>query len=237
MSLKDEIIEWTQPNGLVSTVKYPVDDSTGNGLAYTALYYWLLFKRGEARDPSLCDQFNQIFIKCLVPGYYGLINRSPTKLNDQDGWDDYVCLSAASGKNALNVYVAERIYLHGRGYFWVYNNVTPCKFTFQSWLGRSLAFVSHVKSAVGVKPNFIERLVWAFSVALSGIFDPDNATSRVLSFLMIETMNEKDLVCLIASKIFFVRLKKKFPGGMKEVVAKWIGAVEHPIVKYWPENL
>lgn len=239
MSLKDEIVQYTDADGLVNP--FPVSSSdkarTGNGLAYTALYYWILVKRGEARDPALAKDFMAVYDRCRFPGYCGLLYRAPEKIGDQDGWDDYICLMAAGGVKAMNLLFTRYIEQHALSHFWCFNDENPDKFSFKSFFGRSPAFRAHVAFCLGKRPFVLWRLGWAVMVATAGL----SPTSIVLHELMIDAMDGLSGVCAFGAAIFDYRRRKI---SMKTAIGLWVSIekdengnplpnLDHPLVKYW----
>ena len=246
MGLRDEIeASYIDENGLVSA--FPVmgrgRDSGGNQLGITALYFLQLFRRGEARDPKLSDQFRAI-VKACNAGSAGLLNRSPTKLGDQEGWDDYILVAAASGINALNLPAAPQIFMQGRNNLYCYDNVDPdkplIKQLFSSaFFGRFPPFMAHVGFCAGSPPSFFQCLLWSFGV-VSAAFSRD-ATARVLAYAMVESMMGMSFVCTLATAVWSYSTRSR---TIKDAVSLWLSVakdglgaplpnVDHPIVKYW----
>lgn len=233
MGLMEELESYRQPNGLYSNQINPGNDSSGNCIAITALAMWLAFRTGNLRNPKSWMTLNSVYnsIKeCLVPGYSGLLNRSPTKLDDQEGWDDYMILTAAMARNALNFPICNRILDHGKLNIYCFNNVTPPRMTWQSFLGRYLQFIAHLHFCVAERPSLLSRIGWSLGVMFSS-FSSD-PSSIVINSMTIEAMGEQSWLCSNAASFWLLVNKKK----IKKNVAKWLGSDEHPIVKYWEEK-
>lgn len=242
MKLLDELQEYRQPNGFYSNQKNPGNDSSGNCIAITSLALMLAYRIGEFNNPynlKYIREFEKELGECEIIGFPGLINRSPTKVKDQEGWDDYVLLLAVTGKNCLNLSIASSIHNHGKKYLWSFNNESPGKFTFKSFLGRYPIFISHTYFALNLTPNLFLKLYWCLGILLS-LFSKDS-TSDVLYFSVIETEHGMSLICTIAHRIRSIFKKKEI---LKNQIGLWLSVskdekgnalpnLEHPIVKYW----
>lgn len=242
MGLRDEIEAYVDANGQVNPGPVPKDakSKTGNGIAYTAVYNWLLFKRQEARDPSISSDLMKVYSSCLVGGQKGLLQRSPDKVGDQDGWDDYICLLAAGAIGAMNLPLVSDIEKYGKDHLWCFNDEKPGSFSWKSFFGRNSAFIAHVAFANKKRPCIFYRIYWAIAVATAGLFDKTDATARVLSFMMIETMNGMSGICSFGAAVWSYRMKgldmRRYIGlwlSIEKVNGKPVPNWGHPMVKYW----
>lgn len=229
MGLLEELESYRQPNGLYSNVQNPPNDSSGNCIAISSLGMWLAFRIGEMRGPggiNSLKSFQSSINACLVPGYSGLLNRSPTK-TDQEGWDDYVTLVAATATNCLNLPICARILDQCDKTMGFFNNVNPGKPTVQSFLARYPQFVAHLCMANGIDPSFVLKAAWSAGV-MAASFSSDTST-LVLNYLMADTAKRMGL-CESAISVF---LNRNGQAKMKTTVAQWLGNANHPIVLYW----
>lgn len=243
MGLLEELKDYRQPNGLYSNQKNPVDDSSGNCIAISSLAMWLAHKLGEFQVKDFwetCADFESSVLKCQVPGYPGLYNRSPTKIGDQDGWDDYICLLAASAKSCLNLMtVLTGILARAWESSFFFNNKNPGKKSFKSFLLRYVQFAAHLDHCVGLKPSFLAYFFWCVGVFFSAF--SSNPTTWVLNKMIVDSANTHGLLSCLVTEFWTRRAKHK---NMEEAVALWLSVekdefgedlpnFDHPIVKYW----
>lgn len=232
--LKEEIASYTQRDGLISPNKNPGIDSTGNGLLYTSLYYILLHKTGQLT----CDdrhRFRNIVLSCRAHGsrFYGLLHRSPTKIEEQTGHDDYVGVCTALMLLDLNN-IAWLIVNFGNKrnlliFKWLYNNLCPIEFTFQAWRGRRPEVVAHMQQCVDtIKVHPLRVLYMAIYILIGGV---DGHHQSIIMRYLIGSYSKYRIVRWAWSK-FEKRILKKYNRGMADVLAKELGAL-HPVVRYW----
>lgn len=234
MGLREEIKDYLQPDGLIvprqSREGEELPDSTGNGLLYLSLYHILLVRRGESRVLDYQD-FERIVKSCEREA--GLMHRSPTKIFEQNSFDDYVGVCAASYH--LKSRWAHRIVNYGNGakrwpFKWIYNNLEPGKMTKQSWFGRRPDVIAHMQFSTSIITPHIFRVIWqAVAIAVS---DVGSDSSVIQRFLMIEVAKERSLLIRMASAIWHWRLNRAWPYGFKQVLARHFDGL-HPIVRYW----
>lgn len=194
MSILNEFKEYMDSDGLVHPLKNPQRGHTQNGIRWSS----------EAAacvrfhpDTKLLDYielrtwFLETINKCRVPGYIGLYDRTPTRPGDQEGPDDYMCLTGACfilviqsiPKEILDygrsqTYRLKDMVLHKDGPYykiirtlqilfgWVkvrynLNNKEPNVLTESSWFGRFPALICALKYAAGEKPTAFEKF-WMF---------------------------------------------------------------------------
>lgn len=211
--LRDEILQYTQPNGLVSerTIN-PANDTTGNGLLNLSLYYVALWNRREVLYTDR-EAFNRVVRSCACSSLFPVpLNRSPTKLGDQNGWDDYIGVATASV--LLGSDLAHQIYAYGKQSHMVFNNVDMGEFSFKAWFGRNLGVASHLILCGGRDLSLLENLALRASIR----FRSSDASSQILAWLMNTAMVYRGL----RSDSF----------DIKEALSQYLHP-EHPIVRYW----
>lgn len=245
MGLLDELEQYRQPNGLYSNQPHPENDSSGNCIAITSLALWLANRLGEFREPKNIQRiidFDKEIHACEVYAYSGLLNRSPTKIDDQQGWDDYVALLTTSGKNVTNLPICNRILNRSKKLLCSFNNVDPGVFTFKSCFARYPQFLAHLRFANNLAPNIFFKLLWAVGVFFASF--AKSPTSIILNYMMIEAMNGSSLICTMASVFWSRKMRNQ---DMATVIGDWLSVskdaagvdlpnLEHPIVKYWRVN-
>lgn len=237
MGLLDELEAYKQPNGLYSNQKNPGNDSSGNCIAISSVAMWLAFKLNETETEDgavITFAFNQAITACQVSGYSGLLNRSPTKTGDQEGWDDYVCLLTAAGYSILGLPIVLRILAYSKKYFCSFDNVTPGHFSFESCFARYPQFLAHLRFSNETNANFIFKILWCIGVFFSAF--SNDATTCVLNFMIIQALPRgSSFLCTLFSA-FWMRLNAY---SVKDHVAMWLSIdgktpnIDHPIVKYW----
>lgn len=227
MSLREEIKAYQDDDHLVAPWKTTPGqrNASGNGPAYTALFL-ILLKRMNLTDDTPQPYF-------AIRGCFkkmGLLTRGPVQ-TDQEQMDDYIAVTAASP-----IFAAE-VLAYGRQQKLLrfnYNNVTPGKFTLNSWIGRMPHVVIHFQFAAGEMPNILKRLYWALVVITAGKKNPKDQDARLLTWLMISVARGKSKICDYAIKKWEARLAREWPGGMKSVIQCTLNNdPEHPIVKWW----
>jgi hypothetical protein len=251
LALKDEIKSYVQPDGLISPDSPATPDSTGNGLLYLSLYHILLVRSGLSR-PDDFAAFNSVVSACVVRRsaagqtsfFKGLFTRSPTKVYEMESLDDYIGICAASRVLASDQ--AADVVMRGIShrffcFRWIYNCLSPGKFTAQSWFGRMGGVIAHFLWSADLKPNLFRRIWWAVSVVSAGAFTPRDSTSVILTSLMVDTMAGKSLLCTLAGAFWSWRvcvawgtnhLVNGDSAAMALALADHLGR-GHPIAKYW----
>lgn len=226
MSLREEIKPYIDQYGLV---QYKPGEGSGNGLLVTSLHRICEELLGVRKTLDDWVVFSRAVRSCEVDT--GLFQRSPGS-SDLEAMDDYVGLCAASPV------VADWVHYQGSGQKFPgynYNNVNPGKFTLQSWLGRMPHFPAHVQMAAN-EPHDSWRMPFWFGAVVLGAYGKDgDQDSKLMAWLLLYAAKGKTIWWKPANWIFQRRLKKQW-GSLKAVVSVALGAAEHPIAKYWPEN-
>lgn len=239
--LRDEIKQYTQPDGLVSPDKNPTPDSTGNGILYLSLYHVLLFKRNECTVDDM-REYQTAIAACQVKMIPGLFNRSKTKTQEQISRDDYYGIMVVS--RLYNLYFAKDIYELGRSnryrfFKYVFDNCDTGSFSFSAWLGRFLEFDCVAKVCAGQRVGIISSLKYSFGLFFTGLFSIKNSTNVMLAVLCDEVIRENETLPQILAWLFFEWRVKRYWGSFENVVGANFGkddilkGMEHPIAKYW----
>lgn len=225
---------------------------SGNGLLYLGevlvmlrKFYIITLDDRLSATASLFD--------CEVEGTHGLYRRCSRGLwpwTDLEQQDDYIGIGAVSWAIG-SPEIADEILEYGRStksriwpwlawprLNWIMNNALPGTLldengdrSFRPWLGRYPAMVAHLEFAANLRPPLWRKIWWAFTVMFSGSGD-ENMDPWKLSYLMVQVMDGRSILCELAAKIFWIRLAL-LQGSMHVVYAKYFSkAPEHPLAKY-----
>ncbi len=224
--------------GLIQPVINPGQDASGNGLLYTAEYVLALHKL-KLLTVEDCHKFLTTVYKCMLEP--GLLKRSPTH-TDQQGLDDYVGVMAA-------LYVTRRwaaadsIHKYGKDHWWVYNNSQPGtirhkdgRINWSAMFFRMPQVIAHFKWATNRTPNLFERLYWFGTIIVASRAEKKNQDAWVLSYLLIQVMDRRSLLCTLAAEIWEMQFRKHYPGGLGEVLGSYFNNTEHPLCVHFPKE-
>lgn len=189
---------------------------SSNGILYNSELVILLDHLGDPAEPYL-----SFLVKESDSGLPGLIRRS-SQNTDLESFSDYI------GYCAVHREMAYRVYRYGIDHYWVFNNVKPGGFSWKAWLGRSPAFVAHVKASAGLRLGLLSQLAWCFTVLCAGI----SRDSWILSGLMCLGARRKSWLMSWASKVYQTRLNRRF-GDLGTVFGAYFGNPNHPLAKNW----
>lgn len=226
MTLREELADYTDAYGLVHPNKNPGPNNwSGNGLLFTAEALMLIYKDSP---PSVEEQreIERIYNSCEAEAM-GLYRRHPVAfLRDQEAIDDYIGIGAAAYITGTGM--AVEVLEYGRAHHWLMNNVDG-KWNWSAWLGRFPAMICHLEFAAGGRSSLWKRLWWALTVA----FQPWSSESDpILSWLMVTVCAKRSFVCSLATDHFYRRLKKRYPGKMRQVFEIYFNSTDHPIAKF-----
>lgn len=242
-----EVKEWTQPDGLVTPrTKLPNADTTGNGLLYLSLVQVCAVLN---RHPLRSVEYSHIVRSCYVPNHPGILKRSPTKENDQNGWDDYVGVATACYIMGMPQLIWQSLNagnVRRFGLFkWFFKNNKPGLFrlfskeTWQAWFGRNPSVICHLQLCSGVWPHALRVLWWSFDVVFTAYWSMGkNHQSVILMYLQVMCWDRhwvKPWHVEKAVALFKKRLKLKY-GDFKGVLVHEIDQ-NQPIIKHWPNSV
>lgn len=242
-----EIEEWRQIDGLISPrERNPSPDSTGNGILYLSLaHICAVLNRFEIK----ALEYSLILQSCYTSQYPGILNRSPSKENDQNGWDDYIGVGAACylmgipnvswvSLNAGNI----RRFVFFK---WFFKNNKPDQFnifskeTWQAWFGRNPSVITHLQLCSSVWPHALRNLWWSLDTFRKAIFSVGkNHQSVILTYLQVICWDRhwnKPWYIKKSVDFFKRQLKYKY-GDFKGVLAYELDQ-NQPIIKYWPDSV
>ncbi|MCX9024611.1 MAG: hypothetical protein OIN85_00780 [Candidatus Methanoperedens sp.] len=251
MGLREEIEPYVDGNRLVApnTGDWKEGErGSDNGVMFTSEYIIMLLyiMRDSPYDPFAhldtlmeCEYKSMALWKCLKS--WGLLSRAPGD-PDQEGPDDYYgyCAALKVMRESLPWHQSVGAFESGLGLLWhgithlgFFNNTD--KFNWSAFLWRQPQMVAAMASAAGLGwiPFFWPfYLIAALVIATSCIWAPRSDTdARRLSWLLIQATKSSPL-CWLASKLWYRRLYKTYPNGMKDVAALYYCG-GHPFTKYW----
>lgn len=234
--MRQDFALYTDSDGLLTSQPNPTPASSGNGLLYTSYEYITYLQWGVLTDDDKA-KFVQTVQGCRSNGINGLYNRAPEKIGDQEGPDDYYGLASAGSVNALNVQIGPDIYNYGQttyyGLFsYMYNNVTPGKFTFQAWFGRQSELVAHIQMAAGKTPEYWRQLYWCASIAVASVSNPSDANHVVLDWAQCNNILPGLDMLKSSALAWKQRMLKNYPNGMQQVFALYFNDANHPLAKW-----
>lgn len=243
MSLKDEIKPYIDCEGLVSpSIPQPNTPGSNNGVMYTSEMIMMLIANKEANSSDVFYYLNKIN-SCMKRD--GLLGRHPGGTGDQEGPDDYLAYAAAldliqtvSNQEAdeFNIVrartMARRIVLYGLEHLGNMNNVSPKNWSWTAFLGRQPQLTAAFLWASKISIPAPLRIYVAASIIASAFNKDLGVDSWRLSWLLVQIAKRHSWICRQASKLWYRRLYKKFPNGMKDVASVYYQA-GHPFSKYW----
>lgn len=232
MTLKEDILQYKESDGLVDTKPTHGDNEIGNSV-YRDCYYLLLELRQEvvyddmsAWRASLRTQ-QVIFDGKYVPGLY---SRSIWKRNELQAHDDYIGIAAVS-KLYDGGRTAREIIMYGSVNWNCWNNLAPFTSTFTTWFGRHPQFIAHLKFASGMRVGIFNTLTWCLGTFFGSFAPRTNTTAWMLNYLYVKTASKDNIFVRLVTKFFFHMLRKRFPKGMNEVFTEMVGD-GHPLSYY-----
>jgi hypothetical protein len=242
---------------------FPVDrrgqtEPSGNCLMF--LGEEMIIRRDLGRHEAIEDVVRLAELAGLCEIQPGNYRRTPAGCGfsyDQEGWDDYVGLTAAATVMidhepvvCLRLFaMISAIVLFGEKHFFRwgpfrFRNAWPTPPGLvapdetkdaRAWFGRYPQFMAHLRWCSGGKPNLFQRLVWCWSVAFAGFFDRDGQDPWRLTYLLVRARRSRPGAWLperLAERIWRFRFLKRWPGGIGEVRAAYFQDVNHPLAKY-----
>lgn len=255
MGIREDFAEYTDGFGYVSGRWHPPTPD-GNSLMFTAEKILILRdkKMLTTRDTleyfALVDRFNTIKM--------GHLRRTPPGhqfSGDTTRWDDYVGVLLAS--LIADNDVAMEIVMFGESSHYVPFSWAPWlrfpwyfpgeaadypRNEWNAWFGRSPAFVAHAYWCAGLRPSWWTQLCYAIATGTTGILKPLGQDNWRMSYLMIRArqleatpFTPKGFLGLpaLAERIWWRRLKKYWPGGIRAVRARYFdNNPNHPLSVY-----
>lgn len=245
MALRDEIVPFTDGNGLVAPNLVPPGTVRGsdNGPMYTAELYAILKKLNQLTDQDKSD-FAQKIGQCINPE--GMLCRVPIGQDDgQEQVDDYY--GVANCCKMLQNVTIPRLFLKALFKNWGFmDNEKPGSHSnWDSFMPRQLQLMAAIISAAfpsWLNPLhiLIRLLCWPLYAYTAIIIftscigvDPNNCDARRLSWHLVQATRPVSLLCRFASAFWYHRLYNTYGlSGMRNVAAHYYKD-QHPFIRYW----
>jgi hypothetical protein len=251
MGYWEELEEWRQPDRLVVPKQEHMgvesQDQTGDGVKHFCMGHILKVRRGESR-PDDFDEFERVMASCAVPGYYGLLHRSPTKTGEQATKDVYVSASycAKVMKSRLAYVILNRGTATRLGPLkWFYPNLFPTLFAsiiplkillqrtfWECWRGLNPEVITHLQWCGLPHPARPHKLRVLWQSAYFCWVTTKHSGLCSLTWMMAEAARGQSRLGDHAIQFWEWRLKRRWPRGMPDVLTDELEP-SHPIVRFW----
>lgn len=183
-SFKDEVLSnYLDNQKLVSILFNPPNLSTGNGILFTGIFYYILAVN-KLIDSKDIERFSKAIKNCYVINNHGqclgLLNRNPGRL-DLEAQDDYI--GAALASSVVDKTICRHIELYGSVNNWSYDNQRPFQFSLRCWHQRFPGLVGFYK-------------ICAYGDYNLNIFDPNlfDTFSIFIKLLLPISMDASDVI-------------------------------------------
>lgn len=231
-------------NGLMAPAPVPLGmvSASDNGVMFTSEYILMAHRNNLS---EIHPQLNSVYC-CILP--CGLLSRRPEgQMSSQEGPDDY--LAVCNMLRDLMLFEEARELLWGTiRHLGFLNNVSPGKKTWQSFLIRQPQLIAAmVNASFPLRSNpihFFVRLislpcylVSSVTILLSCRNVPvSDTTSRRLGWHLQNNLKKNSVLCYLASLVWFKRLHRDYPNGMKDVASVYYYPQgNNPYMKWWIE--
>lgn len=221
-TLRELIEPYREPTTrMVGLVPNPTDHSCDNGLLFSATYMVL-----EGRNYSDERGWFIDLLDTCQPSERGWFVRYPGA--GVVAHDDLTGIAAAS------MYGAYCVGTYGKRHWWSWG-LKPGKGTIRTWWGRIVDFPPTVMAAYGSRVGLLSQILWSIDTMASCLTAKGNTSGKCLSYLKIKVMDRrKDVwLCHLASKFWRSRMRKMYPGGMRDVYAIYFKPA-HPFAVLGP---
>lgn len=210
--------------GVVSCNRNPTDHSTDNGLLFSATYICLI------DQPELEKEwFDKLLKACQVAP--GLFNRYPGD-DGKDSWDDLIGVAAAS--HLLGLPYDLDILSWGESHKWSWNNQNPLIWTGETFLGRFPAFIAFLQGSAGKAISPADQFLFS-AACIASPFGTDTS-GKCLMYLMTRTIYGRHFMTDLAIDIWRILMKRKYPGGMRDVYRVYFTDPMHPFHRFGPTD-
>lgn len=233
---------YVDEQGLVSPfrIESPKFQASGNGLAYSALYYLLLWKNGQITQEDRLN-FSTLIMACS-PKELGLIQRSPSD-DTQQTHDDLLYMAIACWALGLRA-PASLVINHLCENFGIYNTENPGsirakdgRIDFGVFLPRHLDMMCALKWAEGEKAAYPLRAFLAYRISQTMKGRPFGDTNGIIK---VYALSHMALGCggrleRWAVNKFNAEVARAYPGGMKQAFEIYFNdptsEIEHPFIR------
>lgn len=227
---RDEVRIRTDIHGLVNPKPVlPISvDETGNGLLYTSMHIIILVLNKWIKKQDAVE-FYELYKKCETESYSSILNRSPTK-KDQNGWDDYIGVCAAFFFLG-NSSIPSRILADGKKRLFFFTNGKESKDKWKSFFGRNPRFIAHMYYCTYQYPPFLIRIIAYIQTYLSAVYSkPTDYDDWNLGYLMAVPMMARSGLSNKIAKYFVKQMIKKVP-EYQSIFGTVVEDIEHPFKK------
>jgi hypothetical protein len=166
--------------------------------------------------------YPEFFDAAEVPGKNGLFHRYP-------GDPGEISADEIIGAATLDRDVAQSIWLYGWKHWWVFQPQGG-KFVWASWMARFVNLPAYVAHCAGKGMDGLEGL-WALACVLS-VFS-SGTSGKLLMWVQIQKVQGHYAACDLAIRFWKWRMRKQYPGGLKEVMTVYFGP-QHPFAQNAP---
>lgn len=218
--------------GMVSNRPY-VDDGPGcdNLFLFTARYFMRLIELRDQPTETESNAFYAFLGECVItPGNF---RRYPGRVDinlSQDEIVGIICASYVLG----NLYPAKSILAYAIKHLWSWN--LDESISWKGWLGRHFWLPPFVTVAAGERLGFFWQIVWAGYAIITAIPEKQNTSGKLIFIDMIPIMKDRYTIIDIGISLFTWIMKRKYPGGKREVSNVYFGP-NYPLTVYeGPEN-
>lgn len=210
-------------NAYHAVIDPETDSTSGNHHVINAIHYTIL-KRYNLLNDGDRETANE-FIHACMEGF-GIYNRAPDKF-DHQAHDDYLGIAVTS--KLLNLY--HRLIIANTPYYYFDNTEETPKVELKNWHGRFPWAVYTYKVAADQNPGVFNRLIFCGYLVMD-LFRKDltDTSGRILRWLQIQNAKGESKVVDFFINLWENNLRKKYTGGMGEVMAIYYGA-DHPFAE------
>lgn len=212
-----------------SVVKNPGDDSSDNGLLFSARYILLKHLRGDLITPDDYEWFLDLAARYSIAP--GLFERYPGR-KAFESHDDVSGMAMASFILGIKTF-PNAILAYGEDHNYDWNTEDPGRFSFRGYLARVAGFVPHLRACAGQALTILDQVEFFVGCILSIFSDPGDTSGRLLMVDKAETLRGRYPIPAIAITFFDAHLKKRY-GGLKGLSEIYYGK-DHPFAVYAPE--
>lgn len=237
MTLLEALKPYISSEGLVNA---HIGVNQGNDQVILALANFALDQNGEELLPYAKYEEE------MIAGE-GLVGRGQGS-SDQQSIDNYVAIAGLAAlrwkTDPRNFFEAPlipcSIIQYGKKNAWVFNTENP-KTIFKkdgktiNWSALFIRFqgpICHFYYALEARTPVLRRIAWVGGIILSGLFTRKDQDGWYEAWIQIKT-HPNPSTWLV--DWWNWRLKKYWPGGMRDVLSGWLNNPLHPIVTNWRE--
>lgn len=245
MNLSEEIKPYIDGAGLIAPSRQTqpaTSRGSDNGPCFTAEYLIMCSRLGIRQQYKTRNRL----WSCVRDGIlYRTTPRMEKPEPDQEGPDDYYAFAAFCREDEWKYYPRSILWslFLGKGFL---NNEVPGtpwrrdmkRVNWDAFLIRQPQLVAALIAAARL-PWYLDIFatplyaIAALVIATSCMNAPNSDTdARRLSWHLVQATSPASWLCKMASKLWYKRLYRDYPNGMKEVAERYYQP-EHPFAEYW----